>query len=112
MKNEKQKPNWEQDIIGTWTTEDGKEKLVISNRSVVYTDEPLNIQRACNYVANYHESDREKENFFYVTLNPPQDSETQLIGMFEKIEYRGSSMFGVIMIHDLGYHKTEFRKEW
>ena len=106
------KPGWEQDIIGTWITEDGTEKLVISKRSLIYTDEPLGIEKTCDYVTNYHETDNEENNFFYVTLNPPNDNETGMIGMFEKIEYRGRSMFGGIMISDVGYHETEFRKEW
>lgn len=106
------KPGWEKDIIGTWTTEDGTEKLVISKRSLVYTDTPLGIEKSCNYIAKYHETDREEENFFYITLKSDKNDENGMIGMFEKIEYRGRSMFGGIMISDVGYHETEFRKEW
>ena len=110
--NGQKKPNWEQDIIGTWTTEDGTEKLIISKRSLVYTDEPLNIEKTCTYVTKYHETDNEKNSFFYVTLKSDKNDDSGMIGMFEKIEYRGRRMFGGIMISDVGYHETEFRKEW
>ncbi len=110
--NVEKKPNWEQDILGTWTTEDGTEKLVISKRSVVYTDTPLSIEKTCNYIAKYHETDREEENFFYITLKSDKNDDNGMIGMFEKIEYRGRSMFGVVIITDVGYHETEFRKNW
>ena len=110
--NSQKEPKWKQDILGTWTTEDGTEKLVISKRSLVYTDEPLNIHKTCTYVTNYHETDNEENNFFYVTLKPEKEDESRMIGMFEKIEYRGHSMFGGVMISDVGYHETEFRKGW
>lgn len=106
------KPDWEQDIIGTWTTEDGTEKLVISKHSLVYTDEPLDITKTCTYITKYHETDNEENNFFYVTLKSEIDNESGMIGMFEQIEYRGRSMFGGVMISDVGYHETEFRKNW
>ena len=110
--NGEKKPNWKQDIIGTWTTEDGTEKLIISKHSLVYSDEPLDIKKSCTYVTKYHETDRKEDNFFYVTLKPEKNDESGMIGMFEKIEYRGRSMFGGVMISDVGYHETEFRKEW
>ena len=110
--NSQKEPKWKQDILGTWTTEDGTEKLVISKLFLVYTDEPLNIHKTCTYVAKYHETDNEKNNFFYITLKSDKNDDSGMIGMFEKIEYRGRSMFGGVMISDVGYHETEFRKNW
>ena len=97
----------EQEIIGTWTTESGIEKLVISKGSLIYTCESYNIKDTCNYVIKH--SDFEKKEF---VLYPTEDNKIGILGAFEKIEYRGGSLFGSILIHDMGVNTTEFRKEW
>lgn len=101
------KYNLEHEILGTWTTEDGIEKLVISKRFLIYTCQSYNIEDTCKYVTKRF--DFEEKGFF---LYPTKDNEIGILGAFEQIEYRDHSLFGSILIHDMGVNITEFRKKW
>ena len=99
--------NLKKEIIGTWTSQSGLEKLVISKDFLIYTCESYSIKDSCKYVIKPYDSG-EKGFFLY----PTKDNETGILGAFEQIEYRGISLFGSILIHDVGVNTTEFRKEW
>lgn len=101
------KSSLQQEILGTWTTESGIEKLIISKDFLIYTAESYHIKDTCKYVIKRFD-DKEKVFFLY----PTKDNEIGILGAFEKIEYRGRSLFGSILIHDMGVNITEFRKEW
>lgn len=99
--------NLEREIMGTWTTEDEREKLVIGKETLHYTDESIGIEETHTYLTE--DFDLEYNRLF---LKPTKDNETGLFSVFEKIEYRDGSLFGGILISDVGYNETEFRKEW
>lgn len=95
------------DAMGTWTTQDGSEKLLINNFYLVYIDESSDVKETHLYLvkdfnSEYHE--------FY--LYPSIFNKIGILGMYEKIQYRNGSLFGGILISDDGYYETEFRKEW
>lgn len=94
-------------LIGTWTTEDGTEKLVISQNSLIYIHEQSGIVNTCNYVTEQY--DVEVDEF---VLLPSKDNEILILGAFEKIEYSDGRLVGSILIHDEGVIATEFRREW
>ena len=94
-------------VIGTWTTEDGTEKLIISKGSLIYIDESIGIEDTCTYVM---ENFGDQEDIF--VLYPTKDNEVGILGVFEEIKYRDGSLFGSILVDDVGVHTTEFRKEW
>lgn len=96
-----------QEIIGTWTTEDGIDKLVIRKHHLIYINDDLEIEETYAYITK--DSDFKDESFF---LYPTEFNKTGVIGAFEKIEYRDGSLFGGILIHDDDYVEWEFRKKW
>jgi len=101
------KPILKQEIIGTWTTEDGMDKLVIRKYYLVYRSDDFDIKEIQAYVTKGF--DFEDESFF---LYPTKLNKIGIIGAFEKIEYRDGSLFGGIGISDGDYAEWEFRKEW
>jgi hypothetical protein len=96
-----------QEIIGTWTTEDGIDKLEIRKHHLVYISDNLPINKTQAYVTK--DFDFENESFF---LYPTKFNKIGIIGVFERIEYRDGSLFGGILIHDVDYVEWEFRKKW
>ena len=96
-----------QQIIGTWTTEDGTEKLIISNKSLIYIDKSVDIKDTCTYVMKQFD-DEEIEFILY----PTKDNKKGILGAFEEIKYSDEQLVGSILIHDIGVHTTEFRKDW
>ena len=96
-----------QQIIGTWTTEDGTEKLIISNKSLIYIDKSVDIKDTCTYIT---EQFGNEEKVF--VLKPTKDNEMGILGAFEEIKYIEGIIVGSILIHDVGVHTTEFRKDW
>ena len=101
------KTNPDQKMIGTWTTENGDEKLIISKRSLVYTSDTLKKMRTYKYVTKYFEGQADE-----FALYPTKDNKMQILGAFQKIRYRDGSLIGSILVHDSGVIETEFRKEW
>ena len=96
-----------QELIGTWTTEDGTEKIIISKNTLIYDSKSSGRDDACPYVIE--NSDYEKGT---CTLYPSKKSEMQILGMFEKIEYRDHMLVGSILVSDVGIYTREFRKSW
>ena len=95
------------DIIGTWTTEEGTERLVIRHCFLTHTDKYIETKETRFYVMrNFNFED---DDFF---LKPTILNRSGLLGMYEKIEYSGGRLFGSILVSDLGVMKTEFRKKW
>lgn len=95
-----------QNVIGTWTTENGAIKLVINRFYLTLTYDEINLKETHRYVTKFYSKD---EIFF---LEPTRFNKIGILGMYEKIEYRNGSLFGGILISDVGYDETEFRKEW
>lgn len=95
-----------ENIIGTWTTEDGAIKMVIKRFYLTLTCDEINLNETHRYVTKFYSKD---EIFF---LEPTRFNKIGIFGMYEKIEYRDGSLFGGILISDVGYDETEFRKEW
>lgn len=103
------KLNWRKDIIGTWLTEDGKKKLVIHKSSLDFIDQ-YGQKGPCTYKTQ--DLNFKKDGSFYVLLKPSDNNQAGMLGMYEEIIHRDHSLIGGIMIYDLGYHETEFRKDW
>lgn len=99
--------DFEREVIGTWTTEDGKEKLIIKKGSLTYSDEDYGTDDPCKYVIKHFNYDKD-----LCFLYPTKNNEMRLLGMFEKIESRNQILTGSILIHDEGVYKREFRKDW
>ena len=95
-----------QNIIGTWTTENGAIKLVINRFYLTLTYGEIDLKETHTYVTKFYSKD---EIFL---LEPTRFNKNGILGMYEKIEYRHGSLFGGILISDVGYDETEFRKEW
>lgn len=94
-------------VTGTWTTEDGSQTIKIRQCYLVYTYEEIDIKERRLYVTKNF--DFEDKRFF---LKPTKLNRIGILGMFEKIEYRDHRLFGGILISDVGYKETEFRKNW
>ena len=94
-------------VIGTWKTEDGTEKLIISKGSLIYIDQSIGIEDTCTYVL---EQFSDEEDVF--VLNPTKENEKGILGAFEEIKYRDGTLVGSILVDDVGVHTTEFRKKW
>ena len=42
-----------QEILGTWTTSDGIQKLVIKKKSLIHTDQSIGIKDTCTYIIEH-----------------------------------------------------------
>lgn len=97
-------------ILGTWTTESGDEKFEIKNGSVIYSSESYGVEAPKSYVVT--EFYFKEEVLDYAVWKPAKENESGLLGLYEEIRYRDGSLFGGIMVHDMGFLETEFRKNW
>ena len=104
------KVNRKKDVLGTWTTEDGNETLIIKRKSVTYISKSINIKEVCKYRTSY--TVLSNDELVSIKLKPLESSDYQILGAFQEIEYRDKSLFGSILISDYGYVVTEFRKTW
>lgn len=102
--------NYNKYILGAWTTEDGKEKMEIKKASLVYSSESYGIEAAKSYVVT--EFNFQKDVLYYALLKPSENNESRLLGSYEEICYRDGSLFGGIMVYDLDFLETEFRRKW
>lgn len=100
---------FKQDILGTWVTENGAEKLLIGKKSLVYIAEDLDPEYVENYIIEDVSYNNESS---YQTLKPAKDNESKTLGLFEEIKHINGSLIGCLMIHDLEYRQTEFRRHW
>ena len=93
-------------VIGTWTSENGSRKLIITKDYMEHSFENLDSER-CTYVAE--NLDFEKDKLF---LYPTKENKTSSLDAFARFAYHDGSLFGSIMILDMGESEVEFRKDW
>ena len=94
-------------VAGTWTTQDGSEKLKIRLCYLVYTYDEIEIKERHLYKVrslNFEDKD--------FSLKPTKFTRNGILGMYEEIKYRDRILIGGILISDVGYKQTEFRKNW